>query len=1119
MRNVCLFVMAMLWAVARPQPQVDITTFDERSGLDNTKVTSMLTDRRGFLWLSTWSGLYRFDGYRFKSFRIRQGDGNELDNSRTDHVKEDTRGNLWVRSYDHIYFFDVALARFFDVNARIAKKFGDKGNIVNFFVLENGQVWMETEGGTRYLLHEGSLDHMSAYPKGSGPPIDDSHDTSRRSLNKHFMRDGFDLRIVDNVLTWTDPVTGQKGTVAHDKMTRTYADAQGVVWGGTENGTLQRIVVSRKPYRMVDAGENIKVLHADKQGNIWQANDDGSVALRRQDGTLRGYLTRNGTVSPQKTVFSRIYCMTEWKGDGTLWMGSRGDGLFELHPDGQRFTITNHRHQAGDNLTLSDDNIYSLLTDSKGRLWVGTYTGGLNLMQRQGGNTVFLNRNNRCSNFPECDRNHCIRSMTQAGNVIVLGTSDGIYTFSADEPPQSATFYHSRRIPDDAGSLSSNEITSVDLVDGHGIIVCTSYTGLCFLRSGNLLDHNLRFDSWSMADGAPSDQANRVFTDRTGHLWVVFKEALSRFPDAAHATHFLTSLHPEYKFLTNVSPVPLTTGETLLGTENGLIAIRLDQLKEDGERPVIRLTGLRVRGESVACPMTTDTLVFNARQRDFTLEFAALGLDGTDNVEYAYIFGNHASHWTRLGTERTISFFDLDAGTYTLVIRATNNSRAWSDNVAPFTIIVKPTFWETPWAKVLYALLLAALAFIVIRIILHINRLRMNVEFEKKTAVLKQEYYTDISHKLRTPLTLIGGPAHEMLADESLTGDSRRHLNVILSNADRMLALVDELADRHNAELVDTMSGTDGEMATRLKTTQTTETQIPETPKPPATDFQAVTLLLVEDDADMRAFVGEILGKEYHVVQAADGQEGLELARRLQPDFIVSDIAMPRMDGWQLVKTLKADPETSHIPIVLLTAKTSIDNRVKGAALGVDDYILKPFSTEYLLMRIRTILYNRQMWQMRNSEAMPPAPNGQSTPAPQPPIDNPTQLELPKDNSGVGMRLEQADREMMQQLRDYMEQNLSQSLAIDDLARHLGLSRTLFYNKLKALTGLSPLDFYRKYHIERAAQMMREQGLTVSEACYGTGFSDPKYFSRVFKKFMGVSPSDYRKGIDSFNPE
>ena len=98
----------------------------------------------------------------------------------------------------------------------------------------------------------------------------------------------------------------------------------------------------------------------------------------------------------------------------------------------------------------------------------------------------------------------------------------------------------------------------------------------------------------------------------------------------------------------------------------------------------------------------------------------------------------------------------------------------------------------------------------------------------------------------------------------------------------------------------------------------------------------------------------------------------------------------------------------------------------------------------------------------------------------------------------------------MERLRTFMEDHLSESIPIQEMAEHLCMSRTLFYNKIRSITGLTPVDFYRKYHIERAAQMMRNEGLTVSEACYGTGFSDPKYFSKVFKKFMGVSPSEYR---------
>ena len=259
-------------------------------------------------------------------------------------------------------------------------------------------------------------------------------------------------------------------------------------------------------------------------------------------------------------------------------------------------------------------------------------------------------------------------------------------------------------------------------------------------------------------------------------------------------------------------------------------------------------------------------------------------------------------------------------------------------------------------------------------------------------------------------------------------------------------------------------------------------------------DKPQVKIMIVEDDAEMLHFVSSILGKDYQVIQAVDGRDGLEKAATHSPDLIISDINMPRMDGWQMVEALKAQTETSHIPIVLLTANSTMDDRIRGAAQGVDDYLVKPFSTEYLRVRLAAILHKQQQQQQHFVQT----------------FTHDTGLELPPENNGVEQRLMEMDRQLMDRLRTFMEDHLSESIPIQEMAEHLCMSRTLFYNKIRSITGLTPVDFYRKYHIERAAQMMRNEGLTVSEACYGTGFSDPKYFSKVFKKFMGVSPSEYR---------
>ena len=251
-----------------------------------------------------------------------------------------------------------------------------------------------------------------------------------------------------------------------------------------------------------------------------------------------------------------------------------------------------------------------------------------------------------------------------------------------------------------------------------------------------------------------------------------------------------------------------------------------------------------------------------------------------------------------------------------------------------------------------------------------------------------------------------------------------------------------------------------------------------------------IRIMVVEDDADMLRFVSGILDSEYQVLQAIDGQDGFERATALQPDLIISDINMPRMNGWQMVEALKQQAETSHVPVVLLTANSTLDDRIRGAVQGVEDYIIKPFSTEYLRVRVAAILQKQQQQQQYFLEQFAKT-------------DTASMLELPKDNSGVGRRLAQIDNDMMQQLRTFMEEHLADNTPIQELAEHVGI------------TGLTPVDFYRRYHVERSAQLMRDQGLTVSEACYRTGFSDPKYFSKVFKKFMGLTPSEYRSGKDS----
>lgn len=246
------------------------------------------------------------------------------------------------------------------------------------------------------------------------------------------------------------------------------------------------------------------------------------------------------------------------------------------------------------------------------------------------------------------------------------------------------------------------------------------------------------------------------------------------------------------------------------------------------------------------------------------------------------------------------------------------------------------------------------------------------------------------------------------------------------------------------------------------------------------------TLLIVEDNVDIRNYIVELFSEDFLVLQASDGKEGLEMALEELPNLIVSDVMMPIMDGIELTKKLKSNISTSHIPIILLTARASFTNKIEGFEIGADDYVTKPFNESLLRSRIKNILKNRTLLHERfRSEEI---------------VDI---GELSKNKN---------DQEFLENLGRFIEKNIdSDNLNANLAAKELGMSHSVIYKKLRTLTGLSVVQYMRDYRLKKAKQLLKTKQFSISEVCYQVGYSDRKYFSKLFKERFGESPSFYLK--------
>ena len=250
----------------------------------------------------------------------------------------------------------------------------------------------------------------------------------------------------------------------------------------------------------------------------------------------------------------------------------------------------------------------------------------------------------------------------------------------------------------------------------------------------------------------------------------------------------------------------------------------------------------------------------------------------------------------------------------------------------------------------------------------------------------------------------------------------------------------------------------------------------------------------MEDNLEISNYLSGILSPEYHIQTAANGKNGLALLSSYLPDLVVTDIMMPEMDGIEMTARIKESVETSHIPVVMLTAKSTTGDQVVGIESGAEAYLLKPFNSQILRVTIKNILKQRKA--LLGKFLKKDLPEG-----------HPVKKEIVIDEIVITPK----DEQFLDKLMKYVEENYNDpDLNVEKLAESAHVSRTVFYNKIKGLTGLAPSEFLRQIRLKIAGKMLLESDLNISEVAYQTGFNNVKYFRSHFKNLYGLNPSEFK---------
>ncbi len=897
------------------------------------------------------------------------------------------------------------------------------------------------------------------------------------------------------------------------QITKEISDSRKNLWF-TMSRNLYKLSFYDYSFHYTPTVNNVEMRSVEYLGNdnLLIGSKEGHLALASTDGTIKGFYSTDGKLHPtgysenlsssKITRFSNkgIYSIYRDK-KGEIWVGTRGEGLYKLTGDINAFNI---EHLTKENTKgIASDNYFDITEDTKGRLWFGTYQHGFMLKM----DDKFYSENN-CKAFvlQEGDIQKIRRISCTKDGIIWMSTADGIININENfSSPENIKLNIKSYNPEEEQSLIARDVLQTLCCEkSQSTFVSTMGGGVQKLETNEIITKNETGNIFSMIE------------DNKGFVWAIGENTIRRFsPEGKELNIFssddwgkdieMSEARSCYDRVHNTIFVPVM---------GGIISFCPENMENSSFNPSIVFSGIQYQGEESITPLLgNDGITLPTDKHNAMIFFSALDYSGNTLVRYAYRIKEIDSEWTFVGAEHCAPLSNLPSGEFTLEVRSTNNEGIWMDNNTEIKIKVLPTFWQTPWAIILYIFI----ALSVLYALFYIYKLRNTARVEKEIKERQLRFFTNISHQLRTPLTLIGGPVAEVLKTEKLSDQARNYLQFVENNSERMLSLVDKSLDLNklqqlNADMGQVQNIQDKEDDNATKIDDKKENNEIQKTSLDATDD--ITILVVEDNDELRYFLSTALSTHYKIIEAENGKIGLKLALEKQPDFIITDIMMPEMDGITMIKSIKADNAICHIPIIILSARTADVYRIEGLQQGADDYITKPFSIAYLQLRVESIIHNRKMlqetWRNKLTGNITVEHNEEQLPKVTAMENKAENNKNEQENKGT---LSPADARFVELLTAFVEDNIgNEDLIIEDIAKALGISRSVLYGKVKTIFGYSPNDFLKNLRISRACHLLvHNPEMNISEVAYSVGFTDPKYFARNFKQNTGMSPSEYRK--------
>ena len=1221
------------------------------TGLPDNNVRNIAQDSKGFIWLGTPNGLYRYDGYSYSAFRYAdKGNLRLLNNNHIVAIRVQGK-NVVVREQGNMYsVYDTHLNRFVEKPlAEIENLFASRKDkwITHPFikqyrqsVVEQGGNIIEDNRGNPVVIDKtGLLWHID---KKTGEtvklrvfdeelfPLVNSHKykvcLSPDGGQIWVSTNGCGITVYDRTEHTTKYIRQSGGLIATDYVIDMTIDNSGTVWAVNEfHGIVcLRIIKSigenilLVPESRELRSNQVYILHQMLDSTILVANTRGEAWHAGRDMKFPQHPSAKGL---------DIHAVCDDR-QGT-WIGSRQQGL--RSPDGRWY-----QHVENDPTSISSNNIFFLLKDKDGDLWVAGENAPLDLaVKGDDGGYKF-------HHFMDSHLAARVMMQDHEGKIWV-GAKSGLYSFTPRELKKDRKAYQVLLAESDT---HYSDVSSIFQDSRKRIWVGTIGGGVFVLEKK-------QFKNLTTSDGLISNEIHSIAEDDSGNIWIGTNRGLTILnPRDGRYRYIYDSGKPLQNIYSDNCVCKLPDGRMAFGTTSGIVIYSTASLAYHAKnKEHLAITKIAVNGVALEkmeddspltiAPDDAEEIVLSHDQNSLTIECSMFNYFSSLRTRYSFMLEGYDENWSEPSAYNFATYKNLSPGQYVLHIKGfSDSSQEYVER--QITIVVRNPWWATWWAYILYFVLFCTLGYVVYKQLSTVYQLRRRISIEKELTEYKLQFFTNISHEFRTPLTIIRVAMDHMRSVKDIPAELRQSLSNMRHSTDRMLRLINQLLefrkmqagklklsledtdiiafvrdifqnfsdlaenknisynfisnvkscemplDRQHIDKVVynllsnafkyTPSKGSIEVGVRIMdglaviTVQDTGVGIPKEKQPelfqrfmqssfsresigiglhltkalvevhhgkirfeenkprgsrfvvelptapevyqPAdflqqSDLQPVVLkqvpayqemmgepmnnrhiLIVEDDADVVNMLKQTLGHYFHVSIAMDGATALEILQKQEiPDLIVSDVMMPVMNGYELTRRIRSMADAQTIPIILLTALSNEDNKLKGTQAGADAYLTKPFDLRLLVSTCRQLLEQRDMLRKQKVQD-----NGQTIAPPE-------------------IIVEERDKKLLDAMNKWLENHISDSmLSVDDMAEAMGYRRSVFFKKVKALTGQTPAEYIKNLRMNRAAEMLREETITVAEVCYKVGISDPHYFTKVFKQQFGISPKKYQQG-------